>query len=309
MRAGGPGLFGLPGPARRHRLRTVARACHLRPPDARTSDSSSRALSLPFRVPRSRAGPALMSGLLPWAFFPHRGVSVRSPHSRASQARFVPSSTFLTSSTASSSAHLRGFVSPRSHVQGSLFRVFPSREAARARHPPLPSCRCPMLLHPGCPRARNTAPAFRALLLSRIRCNPRWVRPRAARYPPELRPPSGSPSRTVPATFTASSDHGLSRPSSYHPCATCIALASLASPSEVCGLPIRADLRRHFTARPHNQAIRFDRRPTCVRRPKPAAWIQRMALRRIAMLAASHRGVTTAPATLSWDQAALQSVV
>jgi hypothetical protein len=29
---------------------------------------------------RSRAGPALSSGLLPWAFFPHRGDSVRSPH-------------------------------------------------------------------------------------------------------------------------------------------------------------------------------------------------------------------------------------
>jgi hypothetical protein len=40
---------------------------------------SSRVLRLPFRVPRSRAGPALMSGRLPWASFPHRGVSARSP--------------------------------------------------------------------------------------------------------------------------------------------------------------------------------------------------------------------------------------
>jgi len=33
---------------------------------------------------RVTAGPALLSGHLPWAFFPHRGNSLRSPHSRAS---------------------------------------------------------------------------------------------------------------------------------------------------------------------------------------------------------------------------------
>jgi hypothetical protein len=44
---------------------------------------------------------------------------------RASRAHTVPSSTFLTSSTVSSSSRLCGFVSPRSHVQGSLFRGFP----------------------------------------------------------------------------------------------------------------------------------------------------------------------------------------
>jgi hypothetical protein len=102
---------------------------------------------------RVTAGPALLSGHLPWASFPHRGISLRSPHSRASQARFVPSSTFLTSPTASSSAYLRGLVSSRNHVQGSLFRVFPWLAAARARRPPLPSCRCPTLLLPVLPRA------------------------------------------------------------------------------------------------------------------------------------------------------------
>jgi hypothetical protein len=90
---------------------------------------------------RINAGPALLSGHLPWASVPHRGTNKRSPHSRASQARFVPSTTFLTSSTAYSSACLCGFISPRNHVQGSLFRVFPSRKAARARRSPLPSCR------------------------------------------------------------------------------------------------------------------------------------------------------------------------
>jgi len=89
---------------------------------------------------------------------PHRGNNRRSPlrvgsvslaaTSRASQARFVPSSTFLTSSTASSSDDLRGFVSPHSHVRGSLFRVFPPDGAARARRSPLPSCRLRLPLLP-----------------------------------------------------------------------------------------------------------------------------------------------------------------
>jgi hypothetical protein len=78
-------------------------------------------------------------------------------------ARYVPSSTFLTSPTASSSANLCGFVSPRSHVQGSLFRVFPSHPAARARRSPLPSCRCPPLL-PNRPFKRGSAPERRARL-------------------------------------------------------------------------------------------------------------------------------------------------
>lgn len=88
------------------------------------STSSSRALVHSCRVSRAKAGPA-EAELLPWAFFPHRGVIQQSPLTRASQAHFVPPSTFLTSSTACSSAKLRGFVSPRNHVPGSLFRGFP----------------------------------------------------------------------------------------------------------------------------------------------------------------------------------------
>jgi len=123
----------------------------LRLPNAFAPGSSSRALGSSYRVSRATAGPALMSGHLPWASVPHRGVSLRSPHSRASQAHFVPSSTFLTSSTVYSSTDLCGFVSPRSHVQGSLFRGFPWREAARARRPPLPSCRLRGVPAPGFP--------------------------------------------------------------------------------------------------------------------------------------------------------------
>jgi hypothetical protein len=36
---------------------------------------------------------------------------------------------------------LCGFVSPRSHVQGSLFRGFPPGEAAPPRRRAVPSCR------------------------------------------------------------------------------------------------------------------------------------------------------------------------
>ena len=114
-----------------------------------------------------------------------------------------------------------GFVSPRCHVQGSLSRVFPSREAARARRPPLPSCRfrCSPALSLIQWR-QGTVSASRALLRSRVRGEQWWVRPPPARYPPELLPSSGSPSRTVGTTFIAPSDHGLSRPSSCYQRAT-----------------------------------------------------------------------------------------
>jgi hypothetical protein len=85
--------------------------------------------------------------------------------SQASQACFVPPSTFLTSSTASSSDDLCGFVSPHCHVRGSLFRGFPSRGAARARRSPLPSCRLRLPLLPQFyPWPKKPAPAFRAFL-------------------------------------------------------------------------------------------------------------------------------------------------
>ena len=160
-------------------------------------------------------------GHLPWASIPHRGAVLRSPLTRASQAHYVPSSTFLTSSTACSSTELRGFVSPRNHVQGSLFRGFPWQEAARARRPPLPSCRWCAVPAPSFTHGlQHVTPAFRALLRSPVRRKPWWFRPRPARSPRELLPSSGSPSHTARATFTALSDHGLSRPPSCCRCAT-----------------------------------------------------------------------------------------
>ena len=205
----------------------------------------------------------LMSGRLPWASFPHRDINRRSPRSRASQARFVPSSTFRTSSTACSSAGLAGLFHPaatsRVRSSGSFPREKPHELVAR---------RCPRVVGakslPGCPGSRTSCPAFRALLLSRIRSRHAVVEAVCARYPPELRPPSGPSSRTVPATFTASSDHGLSRPSSSRPCATWLALASPPPPFEVPGLRRHHNLRCSFAARP--------RSPSDPLRP-PNGWI------------------------------------
>ena len=71
-----------------------------------------------------------------------------------------------------------GFVSPRCHVQGSLSRVFPSREAARARRPPLPSCRSHRPPALGLIQWRQgTVSASRALLRSRVRGDRWWFRP------------------------------------------------------------------------------------------------------------------------------------
>jgi hypothetical protein len=66
--------------------------------------------------------------------------------------------------------NLRGFVSPRNHVQGSLFRGFPQQEAVRARRPPLPSCRLPAVPAFSLTQLlQDLALAFRALLFSPIR--------------------------------------------------------------------------------------------------------------------------------------------
>jgi hypothetical protein len=58
------------------------------------------------------------------------------------------------------------------------------------------------------------------LLRSPIRRSTQRFRPRPARSPLELHPPSGFSSHTVGATFATLSDHGLSRPSSCYQCAT-----------------------------------------------------------------------------------------
>ena len=148
--------------------------------------SSSRALRLPSRVSRATTGPA-GAGRLPWAFLPLRDFSLRSPLGAGVP---VPLRSALGVSHALDGFLLRrpcGFVSPRCHVPGLLYRVFPSREAVRARHPPLPSCRWLGSPAIGVTRRRQeTSLGSRTFLRSRIRCERWWVGPPPARYPPEL---------------------------------------------------------------------------------------------------------------------------
>src|SRR5262249_40547663 len=71
--------------------------------------------------------------------FPHRDMSQPSPRTRASQARFVPPSTFRTSSTASSSVGLAGLFHP-----AATYRVRSSGVSPRAQPHGLVARRCPL---------------------------------------------------------------------------------------------------------------------------------------------------------------------
>jgi len=105
--------------------------------------SSSRELSLPCRVTTDPCLPHRCSTAkrLPWGSVPLRDINRRRPRSRGSQ---IPLCSVLGVSHALDGL-LRhrpcGFISPRSHVQGSLFRGFPPGEAVPSRRRPVPSCR------------------------------------------------------------------------------------------------------------------------------------------------------------------------
>ena len=110
---------------------------------------------------------------LPWGFFPHRGISMRSPLSNElPRARTIgPSSAFLTPSTACSSAYLAGLFHPTTtsgiHLSGVLSRY----QARPPRRRPVPSCRSfDSFLPPSCPdSARPSRPVFRVLIRAAIR--------------------------------------------------------------------------------------------------------------------------------------------
>jgi len=118
-----PGALGCLIPPWRGRFRPRLRG--LPPPSSPRTyamGSSSRALHSPPEFPEPQ--PSKPRGLerLPWGFNPHRDIHRRSPLtrrllleagvSRVSQTRFVPSSTFLTSSTAYSSDGCVGLFHP-----------------------------------------------------------------------------------------------------------------------------------------------------------------------------------------------------
>jgi hypothetical protein len=94
---------------------------------------------------------------LPWGFFPHRGISTRSPlPSELPMSRPTdPSSAFLTPSTVCSSAHLAGLFRPATtsgiHLSGVISRCL----ARPPRRRPVPSCRSPAR---SCRRVAPTTP-------------------------------------------------------------------------------------------------------------------------------------------------------
>src|SRR5262249_52420925 len=110
--------------------------------------------------------PARLPGHLPWASLP----SSRHKPAESTYAG-VP---FPLRSVLDVSHVLDGFlrhrpcrfISPRCRVQGSLFRGFPSREAAQARPLPFPSCRlheAPAAGFPSAPEPRARLQGFSPL--------------------------------------------------------------------------------------------------------------------------------------------------
>jgi hypothetical protein len=82
-------------------------------------------------------------GRLSWGFFPHRGISVRSPLASEfpSPRPDVPSSAFLTPSTVCSSVHLAGLFHPAATSGIHLSGVISRYPAGPPRRRPVPSCR------------------------------------------------------------------------------------------------------------------------------------------------------------------------
>ena len=106
---------------------------------------------------------------------------------RAPKPTAYPSSTFLTSSTVWSDSDLRGFISPHNHVQGSLYRVFPSSTAVTPRRCPVPSRRLAPSRYRRLPDSATTRrPALRAFLRTRVRCPTTVFSRRLTRFPLEL---------------------------------------------------------------------------------------------------------------------------
>ena len=130
------GDIGFPAPASASDFHPGPIAVFLRPPSTPSSDrvSSSRELSAFSRVLRPARRPSCLveprdptdqpKSTSHGVLVPHRGIHKRRPPLRGeSRPRgHVPSSTFLTSSTACSATCVCGLVSSRSHVQGLPFR-------------------------------------------------------------------------------------------------------------------------------------------------------------------------------------------
>jgi hypothetical protein len=156
------GRLGYPVPPWRHRFR-IACAVFLPSPSAAhfrkrliLSCASQLLQSLSSYCPPGADVRATFPGLPSLIAASTGGVH----QARASQARTVPSSTFLTSSTAYSSTDLCEFISPRCHVQGSTLQGFPPVRSRASSSPAVALMSLPASPAPGCPET----PAPRACL-------------------------------------------------------------------------------------------------------------------------------------------------
>jgi hypothetical protein len=119
---------------------------------------------------------------------PHRDISRKSPRSRASHGPLRSVHGVSHSLDGLLLPRPRGFVSPRSHVRDSPFRVFPPRAADASRRRIVPSCRSTARATVDLRRQRHArSPAFRALFHAGVRCATQGVSPRVTRSPPGFR--------------------------------------------------------------------------------------------------------------------------
>ena len=151
----------------RPRLFSAGPPVCLRPPSTPPLDgaSSFRELSAFSRVLRPATCPRTFRPVSAshGVHVPHRGISIRRPpfHGESRPRGLVPSPAFLTPSTVCSARNLRGFVPPRSHVQG-----LPSRGLSLAAEPSgvSPGASCPPAVEREEPVTSASALVFRALL-------------------------------------------------------------------------------------------------------------------------------------------------
>jgi hypothetical protein len=178
----------LPAPARPPRFRGAARcSAARRPPPLAWWVHPLEAVPLLQSSPvRTRPRP-LGRGHLPWGSVPLRDVNLRSPRSRASQARFVPPSAFLTPSTVCSSAGLAGLFHPAAASGIRPSGVFPPSQPYH-----LISGRCPRVvrprpLPPACAGgARDAAPPSGPCSAPESVVKAQGFSPRLTRSPPGL---------------------------------------------------------------------------------------------------------------------------
>jgi hypothetical protein len=177
--------------------------------------SSSHALRIPYRVPQQTACPQ-KSGHLPWSSGPLRDNSTRCPPNTGFPHPLC--SAHAVSHDLDGLLHPEPcrFISPHSHVQGSLFKGLPSHTAEQDFACPCPHGVFPNSLPPASRKHQEKEPASKALIHARVRHEPRRFRPRHARSLPEFSTSSGISPHPLP---TASrwlhprpfKTHGVSR--------------------------------------------------------------------------------------------------